>query len=221
MYLPAVTVGLKVTPIQGAGCPMRLASSVGLAGLGSSSTQSIVLSTPSIIGGVLTQGGTTSIAATAWGAAAVPIIGVAVAGVTIGLMLLYSRKGPKQKVATTAIVNDVEPKLQANLEGFLAGPRTWESKEQALANFDAGWQWVVDNCDVAEMGAPGKACVADRQRGGKHDWFALYRDPIEQTVLGSGNGGNAGNNGGGNFAGGPVDPALVAMLALLAVGVML
>lgn len=112
-------------------------------------------------------------------AAAVPIIGAAIAGVMIALTLIFNRKGPKQKVATTEIVNKVEPELKKNLAGYMALPIHYQSAQTAaLANFDAGWQYVVQSCNIPEMGEPGVRCTADRQPGGKWDWFSYYRDPI-------------------------------------------
>jgi hypothetical protein len=148
-----------------------------------------VSSAPSIIAGLtplFAHGAAAGAAAAGSGAAttaataslAVPIIGVAIAGVTLALGALFSRKGPKQKVATTEIVNKVEPLLKQNLAGYMAGPRTASSQAQALANFDAGWQYVVDNCAIPQMGNPGKLCVSERQPGGKWDWYSYYRDPI-------------------------------------------
>lgn len=109
---------------------------------------------------------------------AVPVIGAVVAGVVLALTLLYNRKGPKQRVATTEIVNKVEPLLQENLAGYMAGPRTVSSRAQALENFKAGWAYVVEYCDTPAMGAPGQACVQDRQPGGQWDWKSYYSDPI-------------------------------------------
>lgn len=146
-------------------------------GLGNT-TQQIVLSAPQIAGGVLTAGGTGSIAAGLWGAAAVPIIGGIVVGATLALSALFARRGPRQKVATTQVVDAVEPHLRDNIDGYFAGPRTVSSQRQALANFDAGWQYVLENCGQAAMGDPGRRCVEERQPGGQWDWFALYRDPI-------------------------------------------
>lgn len=112
-------------------------------------------------------------------AAAVPVIGAAIAGVMIALTLLFNRKGPKQKVATTQIVDAVEPKLAENRDAYLALPVHYQSAQTAaLANFDAGWQYVVSQCNIPEMGDPGQRCTSDRQRGGQWDWFAYYRDPI-------------------------------------------
>ena len=162
------------------------ATETGMRGLGQASVSSqIALSAPQITGGILTA----AAAQAHWtilGMSAVPVIGAVVAGVTLGLMALFSRKGPKQRVATTQIVNKVEPLLQQNLQGYLSGPRTVSSQQQALANFDAGWQFILDNCGIAEMGNPGKACISDRQAGACTwreagecwDWFKGYRDLI-------------------------------------------
>jgi hypothetical protein len=167
--------------------------STGLGGLGDAQTVAMqaVSSAPSIIAGltplfahgaaagaVAAGAGTGAATTAATASLTVPIIGLAIAGVTLALVALFSRKGPKQKVATTEIVNKVEPLLKQNLAGYMAGPRTVSSQAQALANFDAGWQYVVDNCGIPAMGNPGKLCVSERQPGGKWDWYSYYRDPI-------------------------------------------
>lgn len=161
--------------------------------------QSIILSAPAIAGSVLTIGGTSSsIAAGLWGAAAIPVIGAIVAGVTLGLTALFARKGPKQRLATTAIVNELEPKLRDNVTGYFA-IRTKSAQAQALANFDAAWQWLIEHCAIEQYGDPGQHCVSDRDRNaclwrrGEGDpwqqydgvlpgecwnWFKGYRDPI-------------------------------------------
>jgi hypothetical protein len=142
------------------------------AGASTALIQTGVLSTAGATGGFL--------------AAAIPIIGPAIAGVTIGLSLLFNRKGPQQKVATTQIVNQLEPLLQKNLQGYLNGPRNRSSQQQALANFDAAWQWLIQHCRIPVMGEPGQRCVTDRQAGSCvwreagqcWNWFVGYRDPI-------------------------------------------
>src|SRR5690606_25802107 len=100
-----------------------------------------------------------------WLAAAGGPIGLAVAGATVALVYLMGRKRPARKVATTEIVNEVEPILQQNLAGYLAGPRTYSSQEQAIQNFHAAWDFVVQHCGIPDMGEPGKWCVNDRKRG--------------------------------------------------------
>ena len=128
-------------------------------------------------------------------AAAIPVIGPVIAGVTIALSLIFGRKGPKQKVATTQVVNDVEPQLQKNLAGYLAlNPRYRAAQAQALENFDAGWKYVLQSCGQSAMGDPGQACIKDRQAGACKwrdsggvcwNWFLAYRDPIanDSTVV--------------------------------------
>lgn len=145
-------------------------------------TQQIVLGAPAIAGQVLTSGGSASLAATAWGAAAVPVVGAVVAGVTIALALIFARKGPRQKVATTQIVDAVEPKLAENRDGYLNGPRTRSSQAQAIQNFLAGWEYVRQQCGAPEMGEPGRRCIVERDRRGVWDWWALYHDPIARDT---------------------------------------
>lgn len=186
---------LRATPYSAGGWPVSLPSSGGLvaasprqramirtmrrpAGLGATAQQNIMSS-------VQIAGATVSTAAglgAGWATAIIPVIGPVIAGVTIGLSMLFARKGPKQKVATTQIVDAVEPKLKENLAGYLAGPRTVSSQAQAIANFDAAWAYVQEKCEIPEMGDPGKRCVSDRQRGGKWDWFSYYRDPISNDT---------------------------------------
>lgn len=146
----------------------------------------LVISAPSIAGGVATGvatagAGTAAGAAGIWGmsaAVAVPVIGAVVAGITIALMMYFSRKGPKQKVATTEIVDKIEPLLQENLAGYLTGPRNLTSQAQAIENYKAGWQWVVERCGIPEMGDPGQRCISDRSPGGQWPWASYYLDPI-------------------------------------------
>ena len=96
-------------------------------------------------------------------------------------MAWLHRKGPGQKIATTKIVNDAEPILKDNLAVFLAGPKTQEDKDYALAVFNTIWKGVLDACGNPQFGNPGHACIDDRQRGGKWDWFGYYYDPIANT----------------------------------------
>jgi hypothetical protein len=114
--------------------------------------------------------------------AAVPVIGAAVAGVTLGLQLLFNRKGPQQKIAATKIVDQLEPLLKNNVQAYMSGPRTRSSQAAALKNFDDAWAYLTsaEACGNPQLGNPGKACISDRSRGGRWDWFSYYRDPIAQ-----------------------------------------
>lgn len=162
------------------------APSLVMPGLGalSPAAANIIMSAPQIGGAVV---GTAASMGAAWATAAIPFVGPAVAGVTVALALLMSRKRPQQKIATTDIVNEAEPVMRENLSGYLNGPRSPASQVQALENFDALWQWVVTGCSDPEMGEPGRNCISERRRGGSApwcptgrgcDWFTLYRDPI-------------------------------------------
>lgn len=111
---------------------------------------------------------------------AVPLIGAAIAGVTLAIGLFMNRLGPKQKVYTTKIVNDAEPLLQRNVAAWQASNKTRSEQAQAIDNFNNVWAAVVAGCSPKELGQPGQNCIADRQRGSTkgYDWFALYLDPI-------------------------------------------
>jgi len=121
---------------------------------------------------------------------AIPIVGVVVAAVALAIYLFSRRKGPGQRIKTTEIVNELEPELLKNVQGYLAGPRTVSSQAVALANFDNVWALLEENCRTEEMGDPGIHCVEDREAGactwkdnGKcWNWFVGYRDPIANDV---------------------------------------
>ncbi len=147
--------------------------------------QQILMGSTQIVGATVAAAAAANVG---WATAAIPIVGPIIAGVTVGLMAIFARKGPKQKVATTAVVDKVEPLLQQNVDAYLALPMHYASAQaQALANFDAGWKWVVERCAIPEMGNPGQWCVNDRQSGACKwrdsagecwNWFKGYRDPI-------------------------------------------
>jgi hypothetical protein len=72
------------------------------------------------------------------------------------------------------LTNQFENGFRQNLQAYRAGAI---SRDQALANFDRLWQEYLNVLGAA--GGEEKArAVADRQRGGRFDWFAAYRDPI-------------------------------------------
>jgi len=155
----------------------------GLPGLGAGEGQQIALQTVSSAGAIAT--GTAPLwTQAAW---AVPVIGGAVAGVALAITAWFNRKGPKQRIATTEIVNELEPYLRQNLAAYQSGPHTVSSQAQALANFDAVWQTLEDACRQEQYGDPGVRCIEDRRAGacqwkdssGKcWNWFSGYRDPI-------------------------------------------
>lgn len=116
------------------------------------------------------------IVSTAW----IPVIGPAVAAVTLGITAIINRKSGRQKVAATQIVEELEPMLQRNVEAYLEGPRTRTSQAVALKNFDDAWAWLTSTaaCGNPELDKAGRTCITDRSPGGRWDWFSYYREPI-------------------------------------------
>lgn len=117
---------------------------------------------------------------------AVPLIGVAIAGVTlvIGMWLSSIAKHNSEKTAATKIVDEAEPFMKQNVNAFmgLSNP-TQQEKDQALANFDNIWAQVVKACSNANLEDAGKRCISDRSPGGATNWFGYYRDPIANTTI--------------------------------------
>lgn len=109
---------------------------------------------------------------------------VAVTAVQSAISFFRSRKGGQQRLTTTAYANEAERLLQANLAAFLAQPSS-ETRAVALNNFESVWQDLSSRCGDVQMGKPGQACIHDRERGGQFDWFAAYRDPIENAQVSS------------------------------------
>jgi len=106
--------------------------------------------------------------------------GVGVATTVLGSWLADKRATGQQKVASTTIVNELEPMLNANKNAYLAGPRTCQDQAAALAAFDSAMQWLQSPqaCGNLQLGTAGQNCINDRLRGGKFPWPVWYRDPI-------------------------------------------
>ena len=121
--------------------------------------------------------GTGTVLGASWAATVVPIIGPALAMLTMAISSSIARRNA-QKTAATRVVDEVEPDMERNREIYMQGPRTRSAQEQALANFDAMWAHVAQACSNPQLGSAGQRCISERQPGGKWDWFAYYRDPI-------------------------------------------
>ena len=141
-----------------------------------------------------------SMAALTGASIAASAVTAGIAAVAILVMALLSRKGPAQKVATTNIVNQVEPLMRQNLAAWNASAKTCADQAAALANFDALWGEVVANCAQSSLGDPGHSCLDDRlpagvkfayntfniNGNGMYDWFSYYRAPIENDPAAQG-----------------------------------
>ncbi len=105
---------------------------------------------------------------------------LAVAGALADIVSLF---GPSPyNTYTTEVVNQVEADvMKPNLAAWQALPaseKTQVNQQAALQNFSNGWNYVLQACNNPTLGASGANCIADRQRGGKWDWWAYYYDPI-------------------------------------------
>jgi hypothetical protein len=134
-------------------------------------------------------------------ALAVPIIGAAIAGVTL-LAITLLRSGCGQTcVVTSQWANQAEAALQENIRAYFSNStRTRSMQNAALANFDVLWAKLSELCGQPGLGQAGVNCIADRQRGACKwhqtadspllgypgqpqpgacwNWFSGYRDPI-------------------------------------------
>ena len=112
---------------------------------------------------------------------AVPLVGAAIAGVTLLVTALIKNSGCGVTcVETSQWANQAETVLNQNLQAYLGlpCPRSQSSQQAAEANFNNIWNQLVASCSQSGTGNAGVRCISDRQRGGKFDWFAGYYDPI-------------------------------------------
>jgi hypothetical protein len=120
--------------------------------------------------------------------APVPVIGPIIAGVASLIQAFNIGEGCGGTCkAATAIVNAIEPLLKQNLAAaqqtvMQNGCLTPAEQQQCLANFTQLWQAVVVGC--SQIPAPGGTqCLADREPGGKTDWFSYYQAPLQQMPV--------------------------------------
>ena len=105
---------------------------------------------------------------------------LAVAGAIADIVSMF---GPNpNNTYATEVVNQVEADvMEPNLAGWQALPnseKTLANQAAFVQNFQTGWNYVLSACNNPALGSAGINCIADRQRGGKFDWWALYYDPI-------------------------------------------
>lgn len=156
--------------------------------LGDVTTEQVIGTGISVSSGI-TTGITAASAATLTPALAAGAVGAAIAGAYALYALLrnvFSGCGPTCVIASQ-VADRVESILRQNRDDYLAGPRTPETQQAALANFDYAWSKLVAACSDPQLGDAGRRCISERQRGGSApwcpsgtgcDWFILYRDPI-------------------------------------------
>ena len=147
-------------------------------------------------------------------ALAVPVIGAALALVTVLVTALIQNSGCGETcIETSQWANQAEPLLLQNINAYFAlpAPRTVSQQNAALANFIAIWTTLENQCSQPGLGTAGQDCISDRQAGackwkqsatssllayvpyGEPDvdecwnWWSGYHDPIanDQTVADS------------------------------------
>jgi len=138
-------------------------------------------------------------------ATAIPIIGAALAGITMLAGYLIKNSGCGQTcIETSQWANQAEALLKTNIAAYFAlpAPRSQTAQSAALANFDQVWAALTssNNCGNPSTGNAGKNCIANRQAGACQwkqtttspllaypgepqpgacwNWFNGYRDPI-------------------------------------------
>ncbi len=110
----------------------------------------------------------------------VPVVGAAIAGITIGISQLigWINKRGQQKIAATKIVDEVEKYMQMNVNAWNQSSKTKTNQQAALNNFNQLWEQMVKALSQGDLGSAGERGISDRARGGQWDWYSYYYDPI-------------------------------------------
>lgn len=128
------------------------------------------------------------------------IIGAAILGAGYAINAIMNSGCGQTCIVSTSFANQANAALQQNIEAYFSipVPRPMSSQTAALANFDALWQWLQQQCANPQLGDAGKRCITDRQSGACvwtqpassvppwgipaagacWNWFSGYRDPI-------------------------------------------
>ncbi len=106
---------------------------------------------------------------------------LAIGGAIADIVSLF---GPNpNNTITTGYVNQIEADvMRPNLLAWQAlAPEHKIASMQAVAlqNFLTGWNQVLQLCGNPQLGSAGTNCIADRQQGGKWDWWQYYYFPIK------------------------------------------
>ena len=102
---------------------------------------------------------------------AVPLIGAALAGITLAVTKLIANSGCGPTcIRSSDFANQAGDAMAKNLNAYLAlpAPRSQTAQRVALANFDSLWGQLVNLCtnDPELRGTTaGRNCIADRQAG--------------------------------------------------------
>lgn len=119
---------------------------------------------------------------------AVPVVGIAIAGIAFVVTAWLNRMGPKQKRWTTQIADEATAQLQQVKQIYFSTPYNPANQSAALGAVDQLLQAIAEGCGQTQMGEPGRRCISERLvRGGSAPWcptgtgcdyYTEYRDPI-------------------------------------------
>jgi hypothetical protein len=100
-------------------------------------------------------------------AAVIPIVGAAIAAISLGIELILHSGCGQTCVVTSQWANQAEQHLQQNISAWFAipAPRPKSVQQIAMANFQVIWNTLVQQCSQPGLGDAGKNCIADRQDG--------------------------------------------------------
>lgn len=102
---------------------------------------------------------------------------LAAASLIAPIASMFKGCGQTCKEATT-IANNAEAAAESLLQKWNATPVKYRSIQQAyLAAQQDVWNYIQGGCQKIG-GQGGQQCIADRQRGGKYDFFIHYVDPV-------------------------------------------
>ena len=153
-------------------------------GMGATGTQTA----GAVTGAAATIAGSNAAAIAGTLGVAVPVVGIAIAGIALAVSVWLNRMGPKQKRWTTQIADEATAQLRDVKRVYFESPYSPANQAAALGAVDALFDAIREGCGQTQMGEPGRRCIAERLvRGGSAPWcptgtgcdyFTEYRDPI-------------------------------------------
>jgi hypothetical protein len=154
-------------------------------------------------------------------AVAVPIVGAAIVGLSLGIQAILHSGCGETCIVTSQWANEAEELLKRNVAEYraLAAPRPKSVQQIAMANFQVVWNRLVEQCSQPGLSTAGRNCIADRQDGACKwrdaagqcwNWWSGYYDPIANDRDTYGDGSLLSRGGpGGALAIGGFDPKLL------------
>lgn len=105
---------------------------------------------------------------------AMPIVGVAIAGISIAIEAILHSGCGQTCIVTSQWANQAEGYLKQNIQQYFAivPPRPQSVQQLAMGNFKAIWNTLVQQCGQPGLGTAGQNCINDR-KDGACKWKAL------------------------------------------------